>query len=80
MSVRFIQVETKNGETRWINLERVNRVSLATDADGDQILAFMFADGDKVTIHGRDALSQELIRRVLARIESFSAPLPSVAA
>jgi hypothetical protein len=64
MSQRFMKVTSPEGEQRWINLDRVTRVTLANDAAGHAILAFCFDGQDQVKIHGTDKESRALIQRI----------------
>lgn len=77
MFERFMKVSTVNGEQRWINLDRVTRVSMATDQAGEQILVFCFDGADRVTIHGADADSRALIKRTAASLDSFTDAPPT---
>ncbi len=67
---RFLRVSTSNGEQRWINLDRVTRVSLAEDAGGDAVLIFSFDGGDRVKIHGTDDESRALVKRITSSLDS----------
>lgn len=61
---RLMKVTGSTGEQRWINLDRITRVSLAKDTSGDEMLVFCFDGQDQVKIHGNDAASRELIARI----------------
>ncbi len=67
---RLLKITSGNGEQRWINLDRVTRVSMATDSTGDLVLAFCFDGVDQVKIHGSDDQSRALIRRVVQSLDS----------
>lgn len=69
---RFMKISSVNGEQRWINLDRVTRVSMAVDQGGEPILVFCFDGNDRVTIHGSDDDSRALIRRTAASLDSFA--------
>lgn len=69
MSNRFLKITSGSGEQRWINLDRVTRVSMATDSAGDPVLVFCFDGQDHVKLHGSDEDSRILIRRVAASLD-----------
>ena len=69
---RFLKVSTTNGEQRWINLDRVTRVSLATDPAGEQVMAFCFDGQDRVLIHGADEDSRILMRRIISSLDDVA--------
>lgn len=67
---RFLKFTSSQHEQRWINLDRVTRVSLATDESGDPILAFCFDGQDRVLVHGSDEDTRILIRRIAASLDA----------
>lgn len=69
---RLLKVSTANGEQRWINLDRVTRVSKAVDNSGDPVLAFCFDGQDKVTVHGVDRDSRGLIDRITSALDGVA--------
>lgn len=72
MNTRFLKITSVNGEHRWVNLDRVTRVSLATDSAGDPVLAFCFDGQDQVRIHGADEESRILIRRIASSLDTVA--------
>jgi len=72
MFSRLLKIASVNGEQRWINLDRVTRVSMATDNSGDAVLVFCFDGNDHVKIHGTDEDSRILIRRIAASLDNVS--------
>ncbi len=79
---RFLKINTC-GEQRWINVDRVTRVSLATEHCGMTVLVFCFDGAEKVIVHGDSednlALIQQLIQSLDQIVEStaseFTMPL-----
>jgi hypothetical protein len=72
MFTRMMKTSTPTGEQRWINLDRVTRVSLARDVEGVDMLVFCFDDHDHITIHGTDDHSRELIRQITASLDEVA--------
>lgn len=66
---RLLKITSGTGEQRWINLDRVTRVSMAVDSAGDPVLVFCFDGSDHVKIHGSDEDSRILIRRIAASLD-----------
>ncbi len=69
---RFLKISTSNGEQRWINLDRVTRVSLADEPHGEPVLVFSFEGNDRVKIHGADEDARNLIRRIASSLDSVA--------
>jgi len=69
---RFMKITAASGEQRWVNLDRVTRVSLARDTSGDEVLVFCFDGTDQVKIHGSDGESRALIHRVAASLNNIA--------
>lgn len=67
---RLLKITSTSNEQRWINLDRVTRVSLAVDSAGDPVLAFCFDGSDKVLVHGTDEDSRILIRRIVSTLDN----------
>ncbi|MFO0831007.1 MAG: hypothetical protein U0637_04085 [Phycisphaerales bacterium] len=80
MQHRFMRLSSSTGERRWINLDRVTRISLATDPSGDPILVFSFDGHDQIRVHGSDNESRELIRAIAQTLDGNSAGMYSAAA
>ena len=72
MFTKFMKITSQTGEQRWINLDRVTRVSLATDSSDDPILVFCFDGQDHVKIHGTDEDSRILIRRIASSLDGVA--------
>ena len=76
MSQRFIKISTVNGEDRWINVDRVQRVSLARDlANAQPIMVLTFDDHDRVTLHGTDDVQRTLIRSLSRVFDELAHPV-----
>jgi hypothetical protein len=69
---RFMKITGTNGEQRWVNLDRVTRVSLAKDTSGDEILVFCFDGQDHVKLHGNDDSNRELIHRITSSLNAVA--------
>lgn len=64
----FVKLDTSDGDTRWINLSQLSRVTLGCDSDNTELLVAIFADGhveDRLQIRGTDDLNREAICRFL---------------
>ena len=74
--MRYVKITTSDEETRWINLEQVCRVTLATDrARGFPVLAIVFADGsleDKFLINGNTEADRKAIETLTAALDSVA--------
>lgn len=71
----YIKLETSDGETRWINLDRVRRVTLAEEAVGEELMVIVFDEGnttDEVRIHGSDEKNREVIQKVKSRLDELA--------
>lgn len=67
---RFMKFTSSSGEQRWINLDRVTRISMAVDDAGDPVMAICFDGEDRVLVHGNDEDSRILIRRIAASLDA----------
>ncbi len=70
----YIKLETSDGEVRWINLDRVRRVTLAEETSGEPLLVIVFDDGganDEVRIHGSDDKNRQVIQTVVSRLDDL---------
>ncbi|MFO0836571.1 MAG: hypothetical protein U0638_16525 [Phycisphaerales bacterium] len=67
---RFMKFTRSSGEQRWINLDRVTRISMAVDDAGDSVMAISFDGEDRVLVHGNDEASRILIRRIAASLDA----------
>lgn len=74
MGTSFIKVTSPSGEQRWINLDRVTRVSLAVDGTGDAVMVFCFDGNDHVRIHGDTEQSRSLIHRIAGCLNELAGP------
>lgn len=71
--MNFVKIETSDSETRWINLDHVSRVTLATQTQGTPILAIFFADGNRdssLKISGSDPVNKKAIERFVAHLDA----------
>ena len=68
---RFLKINTC-GEQRWINVDRVTRVSHAVDNEGNEVLSFCFGELDKVMLHGNNDETRAVIARVVASLDVVS--------
>jgi hypothetical protein len=62
--MHFIKLSTSDGETRWINLEAVSRVTFGHDAPREEeFVAIIFGDGEeaRLTIHGNTVENRQAI-------------------
>ncbi len=60
----FVRIETSGEDTRWINVNRISRVTIGQDEAGVEVLVAVFADGDVsdcLRIRGTDAVNKEEI-------------------
>lgn len=78
MTQRFLKITTGTGEQRWINLDRVTRVSLATDSSGEPVLVFCFDGQDRVAVHGNDDAGRSLIREISGSLDAIANPMNSL--
>jgi hypothetical protein len=67
---RILKISSSTGEQRWINLDRVTRISMATDSAGDAVLVFCFDGQDHVKLHGCDNETRALIRKLMAMLDA----------
>ncbi len=74
MTHRLLKVTSPSGEIRWINLDRVTRVSQAEATDGNPVLVFCFDGQDQITIHGSDDQSRTLIDQVVETLDNLAQP------
>jgi hypothetical protein len=73
--MKFVRIDTNDGETRWLNLETVSRVTRACDAHGEIVLVIMFADsssgGTTLRIPGNTPVDQAAIDRFLTELDAL---------
>lgn len=79
----FVRIDTNDGETRWLNLANISRVTRAADANDETVLIVMFADGkteSTLRIRGDNpvdlAAIDKLIMDLDARCQEQSASAP----
>jgi len=63
-AMNFMKLQTSDGDTRWINLDLVSRVTTGVEPAGDPFVAVIFADGavdESLIIHGTDEKNREAI-------------------
>ena len=75
--MRYIRLVTSDGESRWINLAQVSRVTLAAgeSARGGSVLAIFFADAcpdGKLEIHGNTAENRQAIEKLTQALDALS--------
>jgi hypothetical protein len=71
----YIKLETSDGEVRWINLDRVRRVTLAEETVGGPLMVIVFDEGDasdEVRIHGSDDQNRQVIQKVISRLDELA--------
>ena len=71
----YIKLETSDGEVRWINLDRVRRVTLAEETVGESLLVIVFDEGDasdEVRIHGSDDKNRQVIQQVISKMDELA--------
>lgn len=75
--MRYVKIETSDGETRWINLAQVSRVTSAVETGtGDEILVVIFADPEPdltLRIHAKNEKDREAVRVLEASLDELSA-------
>jgi hypothetical protein len=72
--MEFFKLTTADKETRWINLARISRATLADD-HGKPLLAVLFAEGaseSKFTILGGNPKNDKAIADLTARLDALS--------
>ena len=81
--MNYIKITTSDGDTRWLNLAHISRVTLGRETNGTPILAIFFQETQPqavLKIHGTDAVNQQAIdslievldRHALETVESSS--------
>lgn len=73
--MKFVRIDTSDGETRWINLAQVSRVTRGTDDSGTPLLVVLLADGNPdlaLRIHGTDEKNRRAIRGMLATLDRLA--------
>lgn len=71
--MNFVKIETSDNETRWINLDHISRVTLATQTGGMPLLVIFFADGNRDCswkIDGSDPINKKAIDHFVAHLNS----------
>lgn len=76
---RFLKVSSPTGQQRWINLDRVTRVTHATDSSGCEVLVFCFDGQEQVKIHGTDTPTLDLIKSITDSLNLVAATAASAA-
>lgn len=71
MANQLLKITTSNGEQRWINLNRLTRVTVV-EKDHEPLMTFCFDGDDRVVIHGTDEASCDLIRRIVATLDGMA--------
>lgn len=73
--MKFVKVDTSDGETRWINLAQVSRVTRGTDDSGSPLLVVLLADGNPdlaLRIHGTDEKNRRAIRGIMTKLDRLA--------
>ena len=63
----FLEIQTSDEDTRWINLRLISCVTIGQDEMGVKVLFAAFADGDVsdgLTIRGTDDINKEAILEI----------------
>ena len=74
--MRIIKLHTSDGDTRWINLDLVRRVTLAEESTGEPILAIIYDDGSTeadLRILGSTDENKKAIHQITAVLDELSA-------
>jgi hypothetical protein len=75
--MHYVKIETSAGETRWINLARVSRVTTVKETGSDEeILVLMFADGSSdctLRLHADDERDRAAITVLRANLDALAA-------
>jgi len=73
--MKFVKIDTSDGESRWINLAQVSRVTRGTDDYGAPLLVLLLANGDPdlaLRIHGTDEKNRRAIRAVTTQLDRLA--------
>jgi hypothetical protein len=74
--MKFIKLETSDGEIRWINLDMVSRVTLVKEPEGThELMVIIFADAAtdaRVQIRSDSEANQHAIARLREKLDSIS--------
>ena len=74
--MKLIKLHTSDGDTRWINLDLVRRVTLAEQTTGEPVLAVIFDDGSTeadLRILGSTPENRSAIHQLTAVLDELSA-------
>lgn len=74
-AVHYVKLCTSDGETRWVNLAQVSRVTMASVSADEPLLVVFFADADpesKLEIRGSDEANRQAIANLTARLDELS--------
>jgi hypothetical protein len=66
--MKCAKITTSDGETRWLNLSHIIRVTLATGVDGNPLLVIVFQGAQPealLKIHGNDETNQQAINYLI---------------
>lgn len=73
--MHYVQIQTSDDETRWINLAQVSRVTLATASNDEPLLAVFFNDADpenKLQIRGANDADRAAIEAIVRRLKALN--------
>ena len=74
--MKLIKLRTSDGDTRWVNLDLVRRVTLAEQSSGEPVLAVIFDDGATeadLRILGATEENRAAIHQLTAILDELSA-------
>lgn len=66
--MKCVKITTSDGETRWLNLCHISRVTLATDVNGNPLLVIFFQGTQPealLKIHGSDETNRQAINYLI---------------
>lgn len=71
----FVRITSSDGETRWINLDRITRATLAVDAHGEPLLVLLFGEHDaseRLQLRGQDETDRHAIEAITCELDRRS--------
>ncbi len=78
--MKFVKIDTSDGESRWINLAQVSRVTKGTDDYGAPLLVVLLSSGDPdlaLRIHGTDEKNRRAIRVITTQLDRLAGSKPA---
>lgn len=73
--MHFVRIESSDGETRWINLDQIVRVTLAEEApSGEPLLVITSThdDGERFSIRGHTEKDRRTIEKLIALLDDVA--------